>query len=321
MDRVIYSEEQVSVVEDNEEFIVRPHDDDDDDSESDSEVSSRSVLGNPRTARNLAGGHKQLEEGDKDYEAVKSSFLISGFMNTRVVGIDKKDYEANVMDEARLKVFKVYVAAVASNNGGDPNLKYGWFGGSRDEIREILLHGFRGRRRCDNTTLSYGRGVCLSPANLPMESAKMSLPDPDGLRHVLLCRVILGRSEIVSYGSQKDQPSSMEYNSGVDNLSSPTKYVIWEPYMNTQILPVYIVSFRADSLTGERSLRIPASPNMSINGLIRHLTNYLTSSKMSMIKRFHHAYSKNKISRSEFIRTLRSIAGDDVLRAIVQGLR
>ncbi|KAI3816798.1 hypothetical protein L1987_16503 [Smallanthus sonchifolius] len=261
---------------------------------------------------------QRLEEGSNEYEIVERSF-VGGRRDLgkkiEVVGIHKKKYDWNVMDEARLAVFRVFVAAVASRNGGDPNIKYGWYGGSRDEIREIMLYGFR---RFGNRGSPYGGGVHLSPANSPMESVKASVADSDGLMHVLLCRVILGRPEIVRLGSQKDEPSSMKFDSGVNDISSPTKYVIWEHHMNTHILPLYIVSFRVDSLTGTRTLRIPTSPHMSINGLMNRLTNYLSSSKMVVIKKLHHEYRKNKISRSTFIRTLRAIAGDDALRAIIQ---
>ncbi|XP_071717157.1 probable inactive poly [ADP-ribose] polymerase SRO2 [Rutidosis leptorrhynchoides] len=309
--RVEYYEEeyQVSTVEDNE--IVKPE------YESDNEVTSSARFGIFDTDRMLV---ERVNEGSKDYEIVKKSF-VSGIINVNVniVGIHKKRYDWNVMDEARLKAFKLFVAANSKLNGGDANTKYGWFGGSRDEIREILLYGFR---RFENRTSSYGRGVYLFPANLPIQSVKASVADSDGLRHVLLCRTILGKSETISFGSQKDQPSSMEFSSGIDNLESPTKYIIWEPYMNTHILPLYIISFQVDSLTGAQSLRKPTSPHMNFRLLMKHLKNYLSSSKMIQLYKVHHEYYEmNKISRATYIRNLREIAGDDVLRAILKGMR
>ncbi|KAJ0678466.1 putative poly(ADP-ribose) polymerase, catalytic domain, RST domain-containing protein [Helianthus annuus] len=263
---------------------------------------------------------QRLEETSNEYGIVRRS-LVGGRRDlgkkVKIVGIHKKKYDWSVMDEARLAVFRVFAAAVASRNGGDANIKYGWYGGSRDEIKEIMMYGFR---RFEHRGLQYGRGVHLSTANNPMESVKTSVPDLDGLRHVLLCRVILGRPELVNFGSQRDQPSSMKFDSGVNDISSPTKYVIWEHHMNTHILPVYIISFRIDSLTGTPSIRLPTSPHMGINGLMGRLTNYLSSSKMVVIKKLQHEYHKNKISRPGFIRNLRAIAGDDVLRAIVKGL-
>lgn len=315
-----FEDHQVSVTIDDGEILKA---DSNSDSDSDS-VTELAVSSNPRFG--IFSGDRlmmvqRLEEGNSDYEILKRSF-VGGMRefgrNIDVVGIHKKNYGWSVMDEARMEAFKVFAMAVGGRNGGDANIKYGWYGGSGDEIREILLYGFR---RFDNRSSSYGRGVYLSPANLPMESAKSSVADSDGLRHVLLCRVILGKPEEISFGSEKDQPSSMEFDSGVDCLSTPKKYIIWEPYMNTHILPVFIVTFRADSLTGVGSIRTPTSPHMSINGLLRHLKNYLSSSKMMLLKRHHHEYQKNNISRSGFIRNLRAIAGDDVLRAIVQGFK
>lgn len=75
-------------------------------------------------------------------------------------------------------------------------------------------------------------------------SVKRCAVDIDGLRHLLLCRVILGRTEVVAPGSEQCHPSSEDYDSGVDNLSAPTKYVIWCSRMNTHVLPEYVISFR-----------------------------------------------------------------------------
>ncbi|KAL8241628.1 hypothetical protein R6Q59_011930 [Mikania micrantha] len=311
MNQIVEFEDQASIILEHEE-IARPE------SDLEAPVSSISQLG---IFNSDELNVQRVEEGSNEYEILKKSF-VGGRRDLgtkiKIVGIHRKKYDWDVMDEARLAVFRVFAAAIASRNGGDPNIRYGWYGGSRDEIMEIMRFGFR---RFENRGWSYGRGVHLSPANIPMESVKTSVVDSDGLMHVLLCRVILGRPEIISFGSQKDQPTSTKFDSGVDNISSPSKYLIWEHHMNTHVLPVYIISFRADSLTGTRFLRRPTSPHMSISGLMSRLTNYLSSSKMVMIKRLHHEYHKSKISRSVFIRKLRAIAGDDVLKTIIQGLQ
>lgn len=84
-------------------------------------------------------------------------------------------------------------------------------------------------------------------------SACNSPVDKDGLRHLLLTRVIMGKSEVVPIGSEQCQPSSEEFDSGVDNLQTPNKYIVWSTHMNTHTLPEYIVSFRAPpSLAGEQ---------------------------------------------------------------------
>lgn len=80
--------------------------------------------------------------------------------------------------------------------------------------------------------------------------ASSTEPDEEGLRHLLLCRLILGKPEIIISGSKQSYPSSVEYDSGVDNLQNPRNYVIWSCNMNSHILPSYIVSFRSPSLRG-----------------------------------------------------------------------
>lgn len=110
----------------------------------------------------------RIEEGTRDYVNVKRSF-VNGMRNfdkhIEVVAIHRRNYQSSVIDEARLEAFRVFAAAVASRNGGDPNIKFGWYGGSREEIREILFHGF-----CsfENRSSSHGHGVYFSPANNPI---------------------------------------------------------------------------------------------------------------------------------------------------------
>lgn len=68
----------------------------------------------------------------------------------------------------------------------------------------------------------------------------------------MMCRVILGKSEIIHPGSGQDNPSSEEFDSGVDDLVSPKKYIVWGSRVNTHILPEFVVSFRASfHLSGE----------------------------------------------------------------------
>lgn len=79
---------------------------------------------------------------------------------------------------------------------------------------------------------------------------KSSVVDKDGLRHLLLCRVILGKMEVVPAGSEQCRPSSEEYDSGVDSFSSPTEYIVWSNMINTHVLPEYVLSFKLASNRG-----------------------------------------------------------------------
>lgn len=99
----------------------------------------------------------------------------------------------------------------------------------------------------------------MSPEDLLFSvigSVKNLRVDEDGLRRLLLCRVILGATEVVAPGSEQCHPSSEEFDSGIDNLSSPKKYIVWSNRMNTHILPEYVVSFKAPCCLKGRQLNI-----------------------------------------------------------------
>lgn len=83
-------------------------------------------------------------------------------------------------------------------------------------------------------------------------SALSSDADENGLRHILLCRVILGKRELVPPDSKQLHPSSNEFDSGVDSLRNPKRFIIWSSFMNSHIIPHFVVSFKAPaSLNGE----------------------------------------------------------------------
>jgi len=77
-----------------------------------------------------------------------------------------------------------------------------------------------------------------------------TVADEHGLRHVLLCKMILGKVEAVACGSKQSQPSSNQYDSGVDDILAPTKHIIWTAFMNSYIYPCYILSFKYNYTKG-----------------------------------------------------------------------
>ncbi|CAH1417150.1 unnamed protein product [Lactuca virosa] len=133
--------------------------------------------------------------------------------------------------------------------------------------------------RPEHQFVSYGRDVYFSLVNNSNASQKSLIADSDGVMHVLLCRLILGKLEPIPFGSQIDQPTSTKLNSGVYDLSSPKKYIIWEPYMNTFVLPLFIITFKANLLTGVRKERW----HTSVKILMTNFPKYLSSSKMAFI--------------------------------------
>lgn len=87
--------------------------------------------------------------------------------------------------------------------------------------------------------------------------------DENGEKHVILCRVILGKCEKVEAGSQQYYPSSVEYDTGVDDLNNPRWYTVWHCNMNTHIVPECVVSYRPVNMTGKKfSLDVNFAQNL-----------------------------------------------------------
>uniref|UniRef100_A0A5B7AV60 Putative inactive poly(ADP-ribose) polymerase SRO2 n=1 Tax=Davidia involucrata TaxID=16924 RepID=A0A5B7AV60_DAVIN len=314
MDHIVIEEQEVSMTVDDHEILAS-------DSEIDSSCSSSEQFGFLAQK-----GTIKVEEGNSEHEIIKKSFLMglgSFGKDTNVVAIHRNSY-SSLTGRARLETFRIFSDAVARKCGGNANIKHAWYGASRDEICEIVSHGFSRRRPPANSEL-YGLGVYLSPANFSIDGALSAVVDENGLRHMLLCRVILGNMEVVCAGSEQFQPSSTEFDSGVDNLSAPRRYIIWSAYMNSHIFPNYIISFRAPCSTGFQRIQAPrvkpSSPYMKLPTLISILSGFLPSSKMVLIAKYHSDFRENKITRFQLIQKLRQLAGDELLVSVIKSYR
>ncbi|KAL3618037.1 hypothetical protein CASFOL_038358 [Castilleja foliolosa] len=269
-----------------------------------------------------SNGLIRIGNEETPYEMVKKklvSSLGSYGVGALVESIHRFDFTAN-MNRAKLQSFFIYSKAVEEKCGGNANVKFAWFGASKNEINEVISHGFG----FPTSNRTHGHGVYLSPADHPIESVQSAAPDEDGLKHMLLCRVILGRTEATCPGSEQYNPSSEEFDSGVDNLESPNKYIIWTSHMNTRILPEFVVSFRASSFCRGPQRTMPKKPNsdwMPFPTLIALLNKFLPSDAVELIKKHHSDFKKQKITRNEMVQRVRHIAGDKLLTIIIKSYR
>ncbi|KAL3654055.1 hypothetical protein CASFOL_003736 [Castilleja foliolosa] len=291
----------------------------------DSDCSSSPSFSSPELFRDFGvNGMVRLDQVDeKDYGMIKKSFLAGmGFSGKGidVVVVNKISYTGG-SGEARLEGFWSFSQAVASRRGGDAHVKYGWYGGSRAEICEVLRYGF-GRCGDFEKGVSHGVGVYFSPANFPIDSALKAKEDENGFRHMLLCRIILGKTETIPAGSEQVYPSSTDFDSGIDNPLTPRKYIIWSAYMNSHILPICVYSFKAPSLTGNHRITSDgarkANSPMRFSILFNALSKLLHPSKKGLVLNCYNDFREHKIDRSELIRRLRRFAGDDVLISAVK---
>ncbi|XWS60735.1 hypothetical protein CRYUN_Cryun07bG0061200 [Craigia yunnanensis] len=271
----------------------------------------------------------RLFPGDKAHDVIKKRCLSSlGLLaaHTKDLTIQKNGF-LGVTWQARQQSFQIFIKAMDKKCGGDANVKYAWCPATRDDICKIVEHGFGHCRLPENTGLyGCGCGVYLSPDDSPMESVKNAMVDKNGVRHLMLCRVILGKAEVVQPGSKQCHPSSDEFDSGVDDLSSPKKYILWSTHMKTHILPEFILSIRApSSLKGflgmQDRLKMPTSPWISFPALISALLKFLSPTSINFIYKYYRNHRDKKISRHELIQLVRQIAGDKLLIAVIKSSR
>ncbi|KAJ0989895.1 hypothetical protein J5N97_008251 [Dioscorea zingiberensis] len=224
---------------------------------------------------------------------------------------------------ASLESFRLFLKATEQKRNGNANVVNGWHGTSKDGIRRILSNGF-GMNGMPEDGVPQGFGLYLYSEHSAVESVLSSAVDVDGLRHILFCRVILGNSEEVPPGSRQFGPSSEKFDSGVDNMQSPTKYTIWYPHVNTHILPLYAMSVRVDfhtKGTQTESLRKPSSPWIPFSSLITVLSRILPPSQMCLVRRYHSDYMEKKISRKQLIFQIRQVSGDKVLISAIKSFQ
>ncbi|ESQ34426.1 hypothetical protein EUTSA_v10008227mg [Eutrema salsugineum] len=269
-----------------------------------------------------------LGEGNPEHDVIRTC-LLSGLgpisTDTTIVAVRKNSSE-RITTRAKYLAFRIFTEAMARKNGGDPNVKYGWYAGSKEEIQGIISYGFSSRevRKSENGDGSHGIGIHLVPSKCSLFAAGATEPDEEGLRHLLLCRLILGKPEVIISGSKQSSPSSVEFDSGVDNLQNPREYVIWSSTMNSYILPSYIVSFRSPRLRvisrGGFSAR-PSSPWVSFAALMSMLSKSMDPSRMNLIMRSYDDFRKRKIRRDQLVRKMREVAGDNLLAEIIKNQR
>ncbi|GAB2269843.1 hypothetical protein Dimus_004760 [Dionaea muscipula] len=265
----------------------------------------------------------RLDEQERTYKLIEQRLrTCSGDQKRVVVRAIHRRIWSSFAGQAKQSTFQIYMRAMAEINGAmnANHVKLAWFGTSKQGVKRIIEHGFGVMEVIQNNGM-FGHGVYLSPHDSPLESVRSAMVDEDGLRHVLLCRVLVGKVEVVPVGSQQSHPSSGEFDSGVDNILSPKKYIVWSTNINTHILPGYVISFNllppAASLRGS-PVKVPRSPWMPFPALIAVLARFLPPRTMCVINKFHKDFMERRISRHELIQKVRQLAGDKLLTAVIK---
>ncbi|GKV36435.1 hypothetical protein SLEP1_g44570 [Rubroshorea leprosula] len=273
-------------------------------------------------------GLVQLFQGQRPYDLLTERFL-SGLgppplrTNTEVLAVYQNKY-SDIRGQGMMQNFGICKKTMEQKHGGNANVNFAWCSVSKDEIPKIIQYGFSCSMPKNDG--SYGHGVYLTPANSSLlECVKKAAVDEDGLRHVFLCRVILGKTEVIQPGTQQCCPSSKEFDSGVDNLWSPNKYIVWSTHMNAHILPDFLLSFRAPCclegfLTPQVHQKMPTSPWLPFPALLSALSKFLPPSDLASLTKYHRELREKRITRHQMIQRVRQLAGDKLLVSVIKSL-
>ncbi|CAJ1931084.1 unnamed protein product [Sphenostylis stenocarpa] len=260
--------------------------------------------------------------------------------------------------QARWELFQKQ-AEITKKIHGEANIRYAWLASSRRELSTMMEYGL-GHCGLSGSKSTYGIGVHLAAASCPDASVRYCDVDENGVRHLAFCRVIMGNMEILCPGTGQFQPSSCEYDNGVDDIQCPRHYVVWNMNMNTHIYPEFVVSFKVPSdaeghfcghevknVSGVNTAphgplglsesstvdngkvpsmvaitpKVPKSPWMPFPVLFSAIRNQVPAKDMNLIKTHYEQFRSKQISRDDFVKMLRLIVGDALLRTTITNLQ
>ncbi|KAL3649623.1 hypothetical protein CASFOL_006026 [Castilleja foliolosa] len=231
----------------------------------------------------------------------------------------------SIIKKGRLELFQKQVE-ITKRYRGDANVKYAWLPCSSRSVSALLKYGIGYH---DQLLLnpSHGNGIHLIPTNGTQISLSCFDVDENDTRHMVLCCVIMGNVEPLRCGSDQFLPNSEEFDSGVDRLENPNLYVVWNMNMNSHIYAECVVSFRATSVVEGMALgesveaKTPKSAWMPFPLLFAAIADKVTSESMDLVRTNYALFKNKKMSRDEFVKNLRLIVGDNLLKSAIISLQ
>lgn len=337
-----------------------------------SDVRMNEDVGENQHFERTLGTDLEILSGHLNADAVRERFL--GGMSS-VGGVDVINICSNPgsLRQGRWELFLKQVQ-ITKEYRRNPNVLYAWLASTKEASSGIMAHGL-GHYGLQQLKSVYGIGVHLTAAHCADTSANCCDVDENGVRHMVLCRVIMGNMEVVQPGSKQFHPSSENFDSGVDDLQNPRHYVVWSMNINTHIFPEYVVSFKVpakcegsiikndgmqnvfsgncthqgflelpymgpaigngsphrSNLTcdgsKERTLsmnsttpRAPKSPWMPFPMLFAAISKQVPPNDMKLVNEHYEQFRAKTITREEFVKKLRLIVGDALLKSTITEL-
>ncbi|KAI4377986.1 hypothetical protein MLD38_015533 [Melastoma candidum] len=278
-------------------------------------------------------------------------FFLSRMMFVRPTNVLHIVRCADHLIRTRLGLFEKQIE-ITQNCRGNPNIRYAWLAANRDAASKIMMYGLGAGGF--KTLSMYGPGVHLTSVKNPHLSARFCDDDKNGVKYIVLCRVVLGSVEVIDTESKRFCPSNERFDSGVDNLENPKRYVVWEMNMNSHIFPEYMITFRThpegnvigrrarisaseatvtqflheeqknlgkDLMDSSSSVKSPKSPWMPFPSLLKAISTEVPRNDMEAINANYKCFRSKKITRMEFIKRLRMVVGDELLKTTIKSYR
>ncbi|XP_047948457.1 inactive poly [ADP-ribose] polymerase RCD1 isoform X1 [Salvia hispanica] len=279
-------------------------------------------------------------------DTVKELFIKS--ISSAAAEVVEIHHCTSILMKSRLELFEKQVE-ITKKYRGAANVLYAWLPCSKESVSTILKYGI-GHYTPLKLKPFNSTGIHLIPANGTQISIDCLDVDENDVRHMVFCRVIMGNMELVSCGSSQFHPSSEEFDSGVDTLPNPSRYVVWNMNMTSHIYPECAISFKITSdveepTFGKESMvdhpvlntcykgphdqiagkpfqaRTPKSPWMPFPMLLAAISSKVPSQHMDLVKNNYALFRQKKINRDTFVKKLRTIVGDDLLKSAITSLQ
>ncbi|KAI3758402.1 hypothetical protein L6452_05963 [Arctium lappa] len=265
--------------------------------------------------------------GTVDVETGKN-MSVTGLNDLKVDIVDVKKCSSSLV-EARFELFqKQKQVEITQKLRGKANVHFALLAAAGDGPSSMFFYGPNGPKLG-----KYGYGVHLAIVQSANNSGTICDVDEKGIRHMVLCRVILGNTELLHPGSKQFYPNDQCFDSGVDDQQNPNHYVIWNMNMNTHIYPECIgkhcpplEAMKLPPLekvpsVGSSTPKDPKSPWMPFSMLFEAIFAKVAPNDMRLLHIFYESFRTKKMYREEFIRKLRSVVGDQILRSTISSLQ
>ncbi|XAR62027.1 NAD(+) ADP-ribosyltransferase [Bertholletia excelsa] len=272
-------------------------------------------------------GTKPLREEETVYAIIKNVFksaLVIAEPGAKITTIHQC-LRSHPLYKARQEIFDKQKELITAARGED-NIVLAWHGTSAEGVASILNHGLFLPRKIQRSE-AHGVGIYFSPACSPHISAMLCDADANGEKHLILCKILLGKCEKVEAGSVQMYPSGTNFDNAVNDLETPTWYVVWWANMKTHVLPEYVVSYKSSDLVAGQSRglslvqSISVVPSPLMAKVLSELEKSLPSARFQEIQTFYNAYKDQKVTAAMFMDRLRSIVGEENLNSLIDEVR